>query len=69
MNNAPIENNPWKFTLCRGNGSCCPIITETEYGYTIADDFGGTVKLTADQMSLLRTVVERADAKAPKIEL
>jgi len=69
MNNTPLENNQWKFTLCRGNGSCCPVITETESGYVIADDFGGSVKLTTDQMSLLRSVVDRADAQAAKIEL
>ena len=39
--------------LCK-TGSCCPIVEKTEEGYNISDDFGGKVKLTEEQFSMLK---------------
>lgn len=42
--------------LCRKGSSCCPTVESTEEGYEIKDDFGGNVKLTKDQFTMLKEV-------------
>lgn len=44
--------------LCR-KGSCCPIVERvTEDEYTIADDYNGKVKLTKDQLQMVKESLE-----------
>jgi len=43
-----------KYVLCGRKNGCCPTIEDTEYGYTIKDDFGGEVKLTKAEFNLLK---------------
>lgn len=38
--------------LCR-KGSCCPVVTKTESGIEITDDYNGKVILTDDEVSML----------------
>ena len=59
-NNNPINNvERWSFTLC-GRNSCCPVVTQTGADeYTIVDDFGGSIKLTSEEVSLMQTVIDR----------
>ena len=41
-------------SLCGRKGRCCPSLNKTgENEYTITDDFGGSVKLTNDQLSTI----------------
>ena len=40
--------------LCKGGGTCCPIVEKTNEGFEISDDFGGKVKLTSDEFSMLK---------------
>ncbi len=53
------QKQSWSYTLCGRNGSCCPVVTQTsEQEYTISDDYGGVVRLTAEQVELLQSVVD-----------
>ncbi len=47
-----------KITLCSRPNACCPTVETTEYGFTVKDDFGGSVKLTKEQMRILKEKVE-----------
>ena len=47
-----LENNN-SIRLCGGR-SCCPLVTKEEDGYTITDDYGGSVKLTFDEMRMIK---------------
>ena len=61
-NNLNNTSDRWSFTLCGRNGSCCPVVTQTGADeFTIVDDFGGSVKLTSEQVSLMQTVIDRVD--------
>jgi hypothetical protein len=54
------ESN-FKFTLCGRPGTCCPVVEQTsDTEYTITDDFGGSVKITQEQMALMQAVVDHA---------
>ena len=39
--------------LCRKGSKCCPVVTTTESGYTITDDYDGKVQLTKDEAQML----------------
>jgi hypothetical protein len=44
--------------LCRKN-SCCPkVITEESGNIKITDDFGGEVKLTKDEVEMLKELLD-----------
>ena len=46
-----------KYVMLCGGKKCCPIVgipTDAEKYVTITDDFGGSVKLTKEQMKLLK---------------
>jgi len=48
-----------KILLCR-TGSCCPTIEKIEDDlYSITDDFGGSVKLTADHIEMVKQAQEK----------
>jgi hypothetical protein len=47
--------NVSKIVLCCGKRRCATVET-TEYGYEIKDDYGGTAKLTKDEMEKLRSM-------------
>ena len=47
-------------TMCGRAGSCCPVLGTpegTEKFYTITDDYGGKVKLTKEQLQILKDKV------------
>jgi hypothetical protein len=46
--------------LCSGRkGSCCPIVEKTsEEEFTISDDYNGKVRITKEQMGILKTTIE-----------
>ncbi len=46
-------------TLCAGQ-KCCPVISKEKEGYSIKDDFGGEVKLTADQWEMLGSIFDKS---------
>ena len=48
-----LGNN--RVLLCCGKGRC-PIVEKTDYGFEITDDFGGKVKLTSDQLAMIKDV-------------
>lgn len=44
--------------LCRA-GSCCPIVErKSDDEYVITDDFEGNVKITKDQMRMLKDAID-----------
>lgn len=54
-----LNNNTVR--LCR-QGSCCPIVEKvSDDEFTIADDFNGKVRMTKDQMQMLRDAIEHFD--------
>lgn len=54
-----MQDKQWSFTLCGRNGNCCPVVTQTnEQEFIITDDFGGSVKLTTEQVKLLQHVID-----------
>jgi hypothetical protein len=63
----PLNNTTtpkWTYTLCGRPGTCCPVVTETSSGdFNIVDDHGGSVMLTAEQVRLLRTVIEHVETR------
>lgn len=49
----------WSYTLCGRNGSCCPVVTQSDADeYTITDDHGGSVRLTTEQVKLMQVVID-----------
>lgn len=51
----------FKFTLCGRPGTCCPVVEQvSDQEYTITDDFGGSVRITREQLALMQTVVDHA---------
>lgn len=51
-----INNNSVR--LCRA-GSCCPIVEKvSDNEYSITDDFEGKVKITKDQLSILKEAID-----------
>lgn len=53
-----MEDKQWSYTLC-GRNSCCPVVTQiNDDEFTITDDFGGSVKLTTEQVKLLQHVID-----------
>lgn len=52
-----IKNIPETITLCR-QGSCCPTLTKTESEYILKDDYNGSVRLTEDQLTLLKDSID-----------
>ena len=47
------QDSETKIALCR-QGSCCPSIEQSEKGYTLTDDFGGSIALNRDEVRLLK---------------
>lgn len=45
-----------KIALCR-QGSCCPTVEKSETGFTLKDDFGGSISLNDEEFMLLREAV------------
>ena len=46
--------------MCGNPGRCCPVLgipEGSEKYYTIADDYGGKVKLTKEQLQILKDKV------------
>lgn len=59
--NSNNESTQWRFTLCGRGGTCCPTVTHQLNGeYVIADDHGGAVRLTHEEMQLLQAAVDHA---------
>lgn len=53
-----IVENPNKVRLCRA-GSCCPVVEKNdENSFTISDDYNGKVKITRDEMKMLKEAIE-----------
>lgn len=51
-----LNNNSVR--LCRA-GSCCPVVEKINDGeYSITDDFEGKVKITKEQLSILKEAIE-----------
>jgi hypothetical protein len=51
-----------KYTMCGRNGSCCPVLTEMDdNSFTITDDYNGSVKLTKDELILLKDFLSKQD--------
>ena len=50
--------------LCRGSG-CCPSVQKTDDGIEIKDDFGGTVRMTDEQFSILKEM--KVEGESPKV--
>jgi len=49
--------------LCRA-GSCCPIVEKVnENEFTISDDYKGKVRLTKDEVQMLKEAFEHLDKK------
>jgi len=47
--------------LCRA-GSCCPIVEKVnENEFTISDDYKGKVRLTKDEVQMLKDALEHLD--------
>lgn len=47
--------------LCR-TGSCCPIVEKVnENEFTISDDYNGKVRLTKDEVQMLKSAIEHLD--------
>lgn len=47
--------------LCR-DGSCCPIVERVnDNEFTISDDYDGKVRLTKDEVQMLREAIEHLD--------
>lgn len=47
--------------LCRA-GSCCPIVEKVnENEFTISDDYNGKVRLTKDEVQMLKDALEHLD--------
>lgn len=62
----PVDNatTQFTFTLCGRPGTCCPVVEQiNESEYTIKDDFGGSVRVTLEQMGLMQAVVDHAKAQ------
>lgn len=56
-------NQSNRIVLCRKGSNCCPVVERvTEDEITISDDFGGKVKLTADQFKMLTEVKTKKDS-------
>ena len=51
------QESETKIALCRA-GSCCPSIEKSEKGYTLTDDFGGSISLNQEEFRLLSKAVE-----------
>ena len=50
-----------KILLCR-KGSCCPTIESVGNDqFKVCDDYGGSVKLTSDQLSMISEAVEKIE--------
>jgi hypothetical protein len=44
--------------LCRA-GSCCPVVEKNdENSFTISDDYNGKVKMTKDELRMLKEAIE-----------
>lgn len=47
--------------LCRA-GSCCPIVEKVnENEFTISDDYNGKVRLTKDEVQMLKDALDHLD--------
>ena len=47
--------------LCRA-GSCCPIVERVnENEFTISDDYNGKVRLSKDEVQMLKDAIEHLD--------
>lgn len=47
--------------MCGRGGSCCPTVThQPDNTYVIADDYGGTVRLTSEELQQLQIAVDHA---------
>jgi hypothetical protein len=65
-----IENID-RIVLCRKGKSCCPEINRVDDGFEIVDDYDGKVKLTSDELSMLKDAIthfEDADDTIPSYE-
>lgn len=59
--NSSNESTPWTYTMCGRGGSCCPTVThQPDNTYVIADDYGGTVRLTSEELQQLQIAVDHA---------
>jgi len=58
-------NQSDKIVLCRkGSGCGCPTIKKSEDGnFIITDDYEGSVRLTSDEMEMLRDALNENDSK------
>ena len=52
------------YTLCHIDQNCCPTVTVGDNDVTIKDDFGGEVKMTREQFSILSDGIKSGDIKA-----
>jgi len=50
------QETPEKILLCR-TGSCCPSIEKSPEGFTLKDDFGGSISLNTEEFALLKKAV------------
>ena len=58
-----IIENQNTVRLCR-KGSCCPIVERVNSDeFTISDDFNGKVKITKDELSMLRDAIDHFEKK------
>lgn len=48
--------------LCREGSRCCPIVEKVnENEFTISDDYNGKVRLTKDEVQMLKSAIEHLD--------
>ena len=55
-----MEDNKQVILLC-GKDDCCPKLTIDKNRVEIDDDFGGRVRLTSEQFSLLKEKVQNGE--------
>ena len=55
-----MEDNKRAILIC-GKGDCCPGITLKKTKVEIKDDFGGKVKLSPEQFSVLKEKIRRGE--------
>jgi hypothetical protein len=57
-----LNNNTVR--LCR-QGTCCPLVERVSPDeFTITDDFNGKVKMTRDEMSMLKESIEHFEKQS-----
>lgn len=58
-----IIMNQDQVRLCK-KGSCCPIVSREDDGqFTITDDYNGKVRITKEELSMLKDAIEHFDDK------